>query len=98
ETIYLPGLTQAQLTEVSNIAKNVFTAQQVSIEQSLDAVTVRAPAKTLDAFNAIMRDLLNGESQVFLDVRIIQLAHNNNRNTGAQLPQQVTAFNVYAEE
>jgi Flp pilus assembly secretin CpaC len=41
---------------------------------------------------------VNGRSQVMLDVRIIQLAHNSQRNTGAQLPQQVTAFNVYAEE
>jgi type II secretory pathway component GspD/PulD (secretin) len=91
-------MTQAEMTEVSNIAKNVFAAQQVAVEQNLGTVTVRAPAKTLDAFNATMRDLVNGRSQVMLDVRIIQLAHNNQRNTGAQLPQQVTAFNVYAEE
>ncbi len=98
ETVYLPGLTQAEMTEVSNIAKNVFAAQQVAVEQSLGTVTVRAPTRTLDAFNATMQDLVNGRSQVMLDVRIIQLAHNNQRNTGAQLPQQVTAFNVYAEE
>ncbi len=98
ETVYLPGMTQAEMTEVSNIAKNVFATQQVAVEQNLGTVTVRAPTKTLDAFNATMRDLVNGRSQVMLDVRIIQLAHNNQRNTGAQLPQQVTAFNVYAEE
>jgi general secretion pathway protein D len=98
ETVYLPGMTQAEMTEVSNIAKNVFGTQQVAVEQNLGTVTVRAPAQTLDAFNATMRDLVNGRSQVMLDVRIIQLAHNSQRNTGAQLPQQVTAFNVYAEE
>jgi general secretion pathway protein D len=98
ETVYLPGMTQAEMTEVSNVAKNVFSAQQVAVEQNLGTVTVRAPTKTLDAFNATMRDLVYGRSQVILDVRIIQLAHNNQRNTGAQLQQQVTAFNVYAEE
>ena len=98
ETIYLPGMTQAELTEVSNIAKNIFSAQQVAIEQTAEAITVRAPPKTLDAFNATMRDLVGGQSQVVLDVRIIQLAHSNIRTTGAQLPQQVTAFNVFAEE
>jgi type II secretory pathway component GspD/PulD (secretin) len=76
----------------------VFSAQQVAVEQNLGTVTVRAPTKTLDAFNATMRDLVYGRSQVMLDVRIIQIAHNNQRNTGAQLQQQVTAFNVYAEE
>jgi Flp pilus assembly secretin CpaC len=45
-----------------------------------------------------MRDLLNGRSQVLLDVRLIQVAHTSTRNTGAQLPQTMTAFNVYAEE
>lgn len=98
ETVYLPGMTQAEMTEVSNIAKNVFGTQQVAVEQNLGTVTVRAPTQTLDAFNATMRNLVNGRSQVMLDVRIIQLAHNSQRNTGAQLPQQVTAFNVYAEE
>jgi len=98
ETIYLPGMTQAELTEVSNIAKNIFSAQQVAVEETTEAVTVRAPTRTLDAFNATMRDLVNGRSEVLLDVRIIQLAHSNQRTTGAQLPQQVTAFNVFAEE
>lgn len=98
ETVYLPGMSQAEMTEVSNIAKNVFGITQVALEQNIGAVTLRAPAKTLDAFNATIRDLLNGKSQVMLDVRIIQLAHTNQRNTGVQLPQQVTAFNVYAEE
>jgi Flp pilus assembly secretin CpaC len=31
-------------------------------------------------------------------VRLIQLGHNNARNTGVQLPQTMSAFNVYAEE
>jgi len=82
ETVYLPGMTQAEMTEVSNIAKNVFAAPQVAVEQNLGTITVRAPTKTLDAFNATMQDLVNGRSQVMLDVRIIQLAH----------------INVYAEE
>ncbi len=45
-----------------------------------------------------MRSLLDGRSQVLVDVRMIQVAHTNTRNTGAQLPQSISAFNVYAEE
>lgn len=98
ETLYLTGMSQAELTEVSNIAKNVFAAPQVAVQANLGSVTVRAPASTLDAFNATVRNLVQSRSDVMLDVRIIQLAHTNARNTGAQLPQQVTAFNVFAEE
>jgi general secretion pathway protein D len=97
ETIYLPGFSQSEMTEVSHIARDIF-AIQASIEQNLGAISFRAPTSTLNAFNATMRDLVNGRSQVLLDVRIFQLAHSVQRNTGAQLPQQVTAFNVYAEE
>ena len=41
---------------------------------------------------------MDGRSQVLLDVKLIQLAHNRTLNTGITPPQQVTAFNVYAEE
>ena len=98
ETIYLPGVPTAELTELTNIARNVFATQQVTVEPASEAMTVRGPAKSLKAFNTTMRDLLNGSSQALLDVQIIQLAHTNQRTTGIQPPQQITAFNVYTEE
>jgi tetratricopeptide (TPR) repeat protein len=98
ETIYLPGLSATELTDVSNLAKNVFNIPQVVAEPSAGTLTVRAPAKTLNAFNATIRGLLDGHSQVVLDVRLIQIAHTSQRNTGIQPPQTVSAFNVYAEE
>ena len=98
ETVYLPGLTAAEVTTVSNLAKNVFNAQQAVSAQNLGTMTIRAPSSSLNAFNATLRDLLDGRSQVLLDVRMIQLAHTSERNTGVQFPQQITAFNVYAEE
>jgi type II secretory pathway component GspD/PulD (secretin) len=98
ETVYLSGLTATELTDVSNLAKNIFDAQQAVTEPSAGTITLRAPASTLNAFNATMRRLLDGRSQVLLDVRIIQLAHVNARNTGVQPPQSMSAFNVYAQE
>ena len=98
ETVYLSGLSDDELKEVENIAKNAFEVQQVSSSPSARTITLRAPPDTLSAFNATMRSLLDGKSQVVLDVRMIQVAHNTNRNTGAQFPQSITAFNVYAEE
>jgi Flp pilus assembly secretin CpaC/tetratricopeptide (TPR) repeat protein len=97
ETIYLPGLSATELTEVSNLAKNVFEAPQAVAEPTAGTITLRAADKTLKAFNATMRDLLDGRSQVLLDVRVIQIAHTNEHNTGAQLPQSMGVFNVAAE-
>jgi Flp pilus assembly secretin CpaC len=98
ETIYLPGLSATELTDVSTLAKNVFEVQQAVAETSSGTLTIRAPERTLNAFNATVRELLDGRNQVMLEVRLIQLAHTGERNTGIHPPQTVSAFNVYAEE
>jgi tetratricopeptide (TPR) repeat protein len=98
ETIYLPGLTPAELTEVGTIAKTVFELQQATVDPSSGTITLRAATATLDAFNSTIRQLIDGHSQVLLEVDVIQLAHTSDRNTGIQPPQAITAYNVYAEE
>jgi general secretion pathway protein D len=98
ETVYLAGLSTDDMNEVESLAKNVFEAQQVQLSGPEHAMTIRAPASTLDAFNTTLRSLLDGRSQVLVDVKIIQVAHTGERNTGAQLPPSFSAFNVFAEE
>jgi Flp pilus assembly secretin CpaC len=98
ETVYLPGLSKEELADIGNLAKNVFNAQQAVTEPSSGTITLRAPQSTLDAFNATMSQLLDGHSQVLLEVRMIQLAHTSERNSGVKPPQSVSAFNVYTEE
>jgi Flp pilus assembly secretin CpaC/tetratricopeptide (TPR) repeat protein len=98
ETVYLPGLTPTELTDVTSIAKNVFDVQQVTSDASAGTVLLRAPIKTLTAFNETVRQIMDGHSQVMLEVRMIQIAHTSGLTTGLQPPQSITAFNVYAEE
>jgi general secretion pathway protein D len=98
ETLYLGGLSSAELTEMGTVAKSVFDVTMVSTEPSAGTITVRAPRETMAALNETLRELIDGRDQVMLDVRIIQLAHSREYNTGTQLPQTLTAFNVYAEE
>ncbi len=98
ETIYLSGLTTEEMTEVTNLGKQVFNLQQAVAEPSAGSITIRAPADKVEAFNSTVRSLIDGHSQVVLDVRLIQIAHTSNRNTGVQPPQSFSAFNVYAEE
>jgi len=98
ETLYLSGLTDDELTEVEKVATSVFNIAQAKASMANRTITIRAPASTLNALNATLQSLLDGKSQVLLDVRMIQVAHTTNRNTGLQIPQSVSAFNVYAEE
>jgi len=98
QTVYLSGLSSDQLTEAGNLARNVFGIQQVATNAAADTLTLRAPPSNLAAFNLNVHDLLAGHDQVVVDVRVIQIAHSSERNTGTQLPQSISAFNVYSEE
>jgi general secretion pathway protein D len=98
ETIYLSGLKPDEMTEVSNLAKQVFSVQQVVTQPSSNTITIRAPRETVEAFNTTIRGLIDGHNQVLLDIHLIQIAHTNERNTGVLPPQSFSAFNVYAEE
>jgi Flp pilus assembly secretin CpaC len=98
ETVYLSGLSEKDMDEVANLAKNVFDIAQAVAEHSSGTITIRAPQRTLTAFNATLRELLEGQNQVLLEVRVIQLAHTAERNTGVTQPQSISAFNVYTEE
>lgn len=98
ETVYLGGLKADEMTEVGKLATEVFNIQHATPDQSANTITIRAPRQTVDAFNATVRDLIDGHSQVMLDVRMLQIAHTSGRNLGVQLPQTITAFNVYSEE
>jgi Flp pilus assembly secretin CpaC len=98
ETIYLPGLVGNELTEVGTMAKTVFDIQHSAVDPTAGTITLRASASTLNAFNSTIRELIDGHSQVLLEVTLIQLAHTSSRVTGVQTTQSVSAFNVYAEE
>ncbi len=98
ETVPLSGLTNTEMTDVGNMARNVFGIQQTSVDPTAATITLRAPEETLNAFNATLHDLTEGRGEVLIDVRVLQLAHTKERNTGFTPPQTVTAFNVYAEE
>jgi Flp pilus assembly secretin CpaC len=98
ETVYLSGLTKEELTDVGILAKIVFDVQSSVTEPNSGTITLRAPHQTIEAFNTTLSGLIEGRSQVVLDVQMIQLAHTMERNTGVHPPQNVSAVNVYSEE
>ena len=98
ETVYLTGLSDDELNDVLSVARISSSYSRRRFRLAKRAITLRAPQRTLEAFNATLQSLLDGRSQILLDVRLIQVAHTSDRNTGAQLPQTIAAFNVYAEE
>jgi type II secretory pathway component GspD/PulD (secretin) len=57
-------------------------------------LTVRAPAEKLAALNSTLAEMLDGRSEIQLDVRLYSVAKTRTLNVGVQLPQSWTIFNV----
>lgn len=97
ETVRLPGLNQSEMTDMGNIARNVFDIQHANVQPTARTISLRAPGGVLTALNRTFANLLQGNGEVLLEVKIFQLAQTNSRNLGVQLPQTVTLFNVPSE-
>ena len=97
ESVYVPGVTSAEMTEIANVAKNVFEAPVATAQPTSGILTVRAPQKQMKALNATLEELLDGKSQVMLEVRLFDLNRVRMTDLGVELPPQMTVFNVESE-
>jgi general secretion pathway protein D len=94
ETIYIPGMTNEQMDELGNVVKNVFDVKQITVEKSSGNLVIRAPEQTLTYVNLTLADLIDGGSQVMVELKLYTADRTNQRNIGAQLPQQIGVYSV----
>ena len=92
-----PASHAAEFSDMGNLAKNVLGIQQAAVQPDAGTLTVRAPASTLAALNQTLADLLDGKSEVLLDVKIYEVENTRTSVIGVQLPQTTTVFNVPSE-
>jgi len=97
ETIYAAGMTNEQLAELGNMIKNVFEVKQLSVENSFGTLVVRAPAETLRVLNLTLADMLDGGSEVMIDVKLYSIDKSKTVNIGATVPNQAGAYNAASE-
>lgn len=96
-TFYFPGLDSKELTDMGNIARNVFGAEQSQIEPLKGTLTVRAPAPLMDVLEQTYDELLGGRSVLELDVHLYEIDKTKATNVGIVLPASTTVFNVPSE-
>jgi general secretion pathway protein D len=94
ETIYLPALPPDQMNELLNVVRNIFDLKQVTVQNGAGTMVVRAPESVLTALNLTLADLIDGGSQVMLDLKLYAVDKTHSRNIGTQLPQQFGIYNV----
>ena len=97
ETVYLPGITGDQMTELATLARNIFDVKQVTASQSEGYMLLRGDEPTLRLVNATFADMLDGGSDVLFDVRLYEIDRSTNNNIGATLPSSAGVFSIAAE-
>jgi general secretion pathway protein D len=97
ETVYLPGLDSASVNDLGLIAHNVFNAEKATVSSNRNTLTIRAPQPELAALNGTLSEMLDGSSEVEVEVRLYDIAKTKSQNIGVQLPQQTTVFNIPSE-
>lgn len=97
ETVYMPGMTQDELAQMINVAKNVFGVKTATSDADQGSITIRGPAENLGPLNATLNRLLEGRGEVQLDVRMYEIDRTKAVNLGLILPNTTTLFNVYSE-
>jgi general secretion pathway protein D len=96
ETIYIPGMTSDEMDQLGNVVKQVFDVKQLTVEKGSGNLVIRAPEQTLTYVNLTLADLIDGGSQVMIDLKLYTTDRTNQRNIGAQLPQQMGIYSVSA--
>jgi general secretion pathway protein D len=97
ETIYIPGMTNEQMDELGNVIRNVFDVKQITVGKASGNLVLRAPQETLTYVNLTLADLIDGGSQIMIELKLYAVDRTNQRNIGAQLPQQIGIYSVAGE-
>jgi tetratricopeptide (TPR) repeat protein len=95
ETIYLPGVPQDEMSELANLARNIFDLKQVTASATAGDMIIRGDEPSLKLVNAEFAEILDGGSDVELDISLYELDRTHQVNIGAQLPSSASAFPLY---
>jgi len=94
ETVYLPGLSSDAITEMANVARNIFELKQVTASPTGGDILIRGDEPTLRALNATYADMLDGGSDVLLDIHMYELDKTHLQNIGASTPSSIGIFPI----
>jgi type II secretory pathway component GspD/PulD (secretin) len=97
ETIYMPGFRPDQINDVTKVLHDVLEIDKVSVESARGYVTIRAPQEMLKIANYELADLMEGNSEIVLDMKVYAIDKTRGSNIGLGLTQSVTAFNFYSQ-
>jgi len=87
-------MTNEEMDSFGTLIKNIFDIKEVTVGKSSGTLVIRAPQETLTYINLTLADLIDGGSEVLIDLQLYSVDTTKQRNIGAQLPQQAGIYNV----
>jgi general secretion pathway protein D len=96
QTIFLPGLTLEQVTEIGNVLRIIFQIKEVVVQTGMGSIAIRAPEDILGPMNRTIQQLVDGNGEVMLDVKLYEISTTRMRNIGFTIPTQAGIYNVDA--
>ena len=97
ETIYLPGVSSDEMKELADVARNIFELKQVTASPTGGNILVRGDEGTIRLLNATYADMVDGGSDVLLDIHLYEIDKTHIVNIGAQLPNSAGVFAAASE-
>jgi general secretion pathway protein D len=97
ETVYLPGIASDEMTELANVARNIFDVKQVTASPTGGFMLLRGDEAVLDQLNAIYADMLDAGSEVLCDVAIYEVDKSHIENIGITTPTSAKLFSILQE-
>lgn len=97
ETIYLRGMTTEQMQDLANLARNVFDVKSITASATAGTILLRTDEPTMKLVNATYADMLDGSSDVQLDITLYELDQTRTRNFGVTFPSGATAYSLASE-
>ena len=92
QTFYLSNMSQTNdLNDIQTALRNVLTNAKLYAVPSQDAIVMRATPDELLLARKLIDDLDKARPEVVVDVAVLEVNKNHERNLGIILPQQISA-------
>jgi general secretion pathway protein D len=97
ETLYIPQATNDAMTELANLARNIFDLKQVTASFTGGYIVLRGDERSLRTLNELYADMLDGGSDVLFDIHLYEIDKSHLVNIGANVPTALSAFSFVTE-
>jgi general secretion pathway protein D len=97
-TFYVPNVTSAtDLNDLANVMRVIFDMKFISVQASQNTITVRAPARQIEAMTTFIDSIMDAKPEIMLVVNEYEFDADKLRQYGLNLPTDFTIFNIPSE-